>query len=495
MKTKTKIGWTATFLVFFSVIGCQKFLETPPDMRTVIDDPQKVSELLTSAYPRANYITFMESLSDNTGDKGPSAGAGTAVNRDPWMFQDVQNVSTDSPVNYWYACYRAIAAANQALKVIAEADNPADYVSQKGEALVARAYAHFMLVTLFARAYDPLTADTDPGIPYVTEPEDAVLKKYERHTVSYVYDQIERDLVEGLPLIDDTRYRVPKYHFTRAAANAFATRFYLFKQEYEKVIEHANNVFSGVSIVSLIRTVNTAAFRSMEYYAKQQWHTHFENPANLLLVEAGSIWGRSYASYRYGITTPLLGELFFGANVTGGTYAYMVYGGTELVYNIPKFREHFVTTTINAEYGNPYNMIPLFSGDEVLLNRAEAYAQMGDFDRSIEDLNTFASQKVYVSQNNPVYNPAQHTITRAKLRSFYGSDNLKQNLIDATLDFKRREFVHEGLRWFDILRHKLPVIHQTADRRETYVLGPNDPQRLLQLPEEVVLAGIQANPR
>lgn len=493
MKMKRNILLLASVSVVI-LAGCSKYLEETPDMRTEANTISKISELLTSAYPRANYIPFMEAASDNAGDKGPSAGSGVPVNRDPWLYVDVEDDQQDSPTYYWNAAYAAVAAANQALKSIEELSDTTGTSSLRGEALVARAYAHFMLVTIFSSVYDPNTAAIDPGIPYVTEPEETVIKQYDRKTVKYVYEQIERDLMEGLPLISDTRYRVPKYHFTTAAAHAFAARFYLFKQEYQKVVDHANRVF-GENIAPYLRYVNTASFRSAEYYSKQAWHTDSENPSNILLVEATSWWGRNYAGYRYGINTELLGELFYSNNVSGGQYAYMVYGGTELVYNIPKFREHFVRSGLNANYGYGYNMVPLFAADELILNRAEAYAMMGNNDKAIEDLNTFAAAKVYVNQNNPIFNPAAHSVTVSKLNSFYAGPSLQYNIIQAVLDFKRREFVHEGLRWLDVLRHRITVTHRTLDQQNTYILEASDPRRMFQLPQTVILSGVQPNPR
>lgn len=475
--------------------ACAKYLETAPDMRAEVDSPEKVSELLTSAYPRASYIPFLEAMSDNAGDKGSAAGSNVYINSDPWMFLDVRNRNVDSPDFYWYACYAAIAASNRALHVIEQADDPEAYRSHRGEALVARAYAHFMLVTLYAKSYNPITADSDPGIPYVEEPEETVLKRYERHTVSYVYDRIERDLLEGLQLIDDNRYSVPTYHFTTSAAHAFASRFYLFKQSYARVVQHASLVFPADAAVDYLRPINSVAYRSMEYLSKQANYTLASNPANLLLVEAPSLWGRSFTGYRYGFTQSLLSELFFSGNVTGGQYAYMIYGGTELVYNMPKFREHFVRTDINANFGVPYNIIPLLTAEEVLMNRAEAYAMLGEYDAAIADLNTFASQKVFVSDNQPVYVPQLHQITPAKLSNFYNTPILQSSIVQAVLDFKRREFLFEGLRHLDILRHDLPVTHVTFDGSDTYRLGPNDPRRALQLPQEVILQGMEQNPR
>ena len=87
----------------------------------------------------------------------------------------------------------------------------------KGEALICRAYAHFVLVNIFCQQYDPNYPD-DMGIPYMEKAETELDPKYERGTVAEVYAKIEKDIEEGLPLIDDAIYSVPKYHFNRKAA-------------------------------------------------------------------------------------------------------------------------------------------------------------------------------------------------------------------------------------------------------------------------------------
>ncbi len=475
-------------------VGCSKYLEKTPDQRTELDSESKIAELLTSAYPQANYIPFAEAASDNADDKGMIVGTAANTNANPWKFQDVEDNHQDSPTYYWYAAYKAIAVANHALEAIEKLKISQPNKSLRGEALLARAYAHHMLAILFSRDYDPETAKSEPGIPYVTETEKDVVKKYSRQTVAEVYDLIEKDLKEGLPLLDDNRYKVKKYHFTQAAAHAFATRFYLFKHDYVKALEHADRVL-GQNLTSYLRPVNQRSFASMEYYTLQQWYTSTENPTNLLLAEALTSWGRDLGSVRYGFSAKLLGELMFSKNITTGSFAYPIYGGTDYSLNIPKFREHFVKTSLNAGYGIPYNMIPLLTVDELILNRAEAYARTKQFDKAIQDINTVISQKVYYSSDQPQYVPQVHNINRTRVNQFYGSLDLEENMVKTVLDFKRREFLFEGLRWFDIVRHKIVVIHKSHDEKETYTLGKNSPMRMFQLPAEVALSGIELNPR
>jgi hypothetical protein len=466
--------------------GCKKFLEHPPDNRTQLNTPEKVSQLLGTAYPHANYMAFCESISDNVGDKGIGLLANTNI--DPFFFRDISENQQDSPEFYWNACYTAIAAANQALDACNKAPDPEHYVAQKGEALVCRAYAHFMLVTLFAKVYDPATADEDPGIPYVTEPENVVFKHYERKTVDYVYQMIEKDLEEGLPLIDDKMYSVPGYHFNRAAAHAFAARYYLFKKEYDKVIEHANAVFPGNNVVASLRPWNTT-YMNITYNELFARYAKDTEPANLLLTETSSLWARNYYRVRYGMESNVRSEVL-SSNVTGGNWAfiYQLYTAGTNNYLLPKINEYFVRNSVNADIGLPYVMVPLFTTEEVLFNRAEANAQLNNISAAIDDLNMYASTRI---RN---YNPGVNTITTSRIKSYYGISNTKDATIRTILDFKRAEFVQEGMRWFDMLRYKMPVTHETSEG-ETLTLAADDPQRVFQIPESASLSGIEPNPR
>jgi hypothetical protein len=478
-------------MLLLTMPACNKYLDVSPDLRAELNTPQKVGELLATAYPQASYIPFTESSSDNVGDKGQ--GTVEMVNSAPYQFKDITDTDQDSPVYYWNAAYKAIAAANHALEAIQKNGETAAYLPYKGEALLARAYAHFMLVTLFSQPYDKNSGNTLPGIPYVKTVEKTVIQKYERKTVGYVYEQIEKDIQEGLPLLNDGVYISPRYHFTSQAAHAFASRFYLFKGDYQQTLNHANLVFSNGSIRANLRQVNSPAYRSYQYRELQAQYTRADNPANILLVEAPTSWGRSYAGYRYSFSNAVLSDIFQTANVTAGYWAYNIYG-SELFYNIPKFREHFVRETLNAETGVPYNMIPLFSSEEVLFNRAEANTMLGNYEAAVDDLNDYAATRIIYSSVEPIYVPEIHEINLSKLRTFYGTGNIEQALLHCILDFKRVNFLSEGQRWFDLIRFRRGVEHQTSDHKK-FVLGPNSPMRVFQIPQEAQSSGIELNPR
>jgi hypothetical protein len=487
---KTILIKTAGLLIM-AFAGCNKFLEKEPDNRGKINTPEKVAQLLGTAYPQANYTSFAETSSDNVGD----IGAGDAfsqdlntTNADAYFFRDTRSVGEDTPEFYWFACYKAIAAANQALEAIAQASNPDLYKAQKGEALVARAYAHFMLVNFFSKFYDPASAASDPGIPYVTEPETVFIKQYDRKTVQFVYEMVEKDLLEGLPLIDDKTYTVSKYHFNSAAANAFASRYYLFKKDYDKVIQYASASVPGNNFTANLRPWNTTYLQIGFNDIPLRYAKATEN-ANLLLVETRSYWWRLNSFGRYAMTPAIRGQVLGEVPAAGGTWAFPSGYYSDNHFIVPKLDEYFVQVSVNAEIGDGYVMVPLFTVEEVLFNLAEAYAYKGQTNDAILILDGYLSTRI-VS-----YNPSAHALSSQKILRHYGTGDVREGLVKTILDYRRTEFLHEGLRWFDILRYKLPVTHTTFDGSQTITLAHDDPRRVFQIPATVKQSGIEQNPR
>lgn len=474
----------------FCIAACNKTLDKLPDNRAVITNVTQVTQLLTSAYPHATYMSFTEPLSDNAEDKGAAPASADPesyqINSQAYQYEDVTTVKFDSPVAYWDSCYTAIAVANQALLYCNGADS-ANYSAQKGEALLCRAYAHFMLVTLFAKPYDPATAASDPGVPYVTAPQNNVFQTYSRGTVASVYVNIESDLTRGLLLIQDKIYgTAPKFHFTMQAAHAFATRFYMFKQDYAKAITHATAVFGTTDPASLIRDQVTN-YATLQYAQLAIKYNSSTEPGNILLQETESAYFDNYASYRYGYGQGINVNFINAPNVTGGDYGIITYGATPQVFNFPKWNPYNVgDPTNNVRYG----VAPLFSMEEVLMNRAEAYVRTGNYPAAINDLNA------WISKNVKGYNPAANNITTSSAVGFYGL-SVDLSLIEAALDFKRVTYMQEGLRWFDIIRLKRPVIRYAGSDFSTIVatIAPDDKRRILQLPQEAAQYGVPLNPR
>ena len=240
---KNKYIYFIALSFLFTLSACNKILDELPDSRTEIDTPEEIQEFLFSAYPNRNYMYIAEIMSDNVSEKTSYLNV-SALNADMYFWRDNNEIDGEdnTPTDYWTSCYAAIAVANHALEYYEALPNSSKYNYLKGEALVARAYAHFMLAYLWCKPYNPTTAATDLGLSYVTTPEKEVFRKYTRISLKDYYQAIEKDLTDGLPLLDDSKYKQPRFHFTTQAAHAFASRFYLMKAEWDKVIENSNAI-------------------------------------------------------------------------------------------------------------------------------------------------------------------------------------------------------------------------------------------------------------
>ncbi len=483
-----------TYLILGGVLllvspSCKKYLDQTPDNRAEIDNVEKLSQLVATAYPSRDYLTFTEAASDNTEDKGVGIGTTTDAIDLPYAWQDVVGDGTNTSTAYWNACYEAIAAANQALESIEKENFGAAALPYKGEALVCRAYAHYMLVNLFAKSYEIGGANSTPGIPYVTKPETKVIQEYTRGTVASTYDNIKKDFEEGVKLLSASAYKVPRYHFTPAAGRAFGARLYLSLGEWQKVIDNATLTVGGNDFVNNMRPIST----TLRLSTGEEHRTNFMGSGqkyNLLLINTYSTYAR-FTSPRHGFGASLL-KMFQGAfNVTGKNLA-----NQNLSYGVPnytsyKYKENFFYTTPST--GFPYLTFAAFTVDEALMNRAEAYAELGMNNLALKDLTDFYTVRI------TGFNPTIDAVTQAKITAFYPAiTDPKQALITAILDAKKSQFLSEGIRWFDLIRRKMTVVHNNFDATgvESFAeLKSGDPRRVFQLPVEVVLSGIELNPR
>lgn len=491
-------------LVTVALSSCDDFLDQVPDNRADPKTPQAVGELLVSAYAETGYISFTELMTDNAGDVGKWSTSYDRTQEEAYYWKVVTGDDLDSPEGFWDAAYGAISICNHALEIIDKHKDEGDYDARKGEALVSRAYHHFMLVNIFAKHYDPATAATDMGIPYVTTRETEPLVDYTRLSVDSVYTLIERDMLEGMSLIDDTKYTVPKFHFTVSSTAAFAARFYQYRAkqgDWDKVIKYTNRILPAEP-TKLLRDWN-GTYADYTYAELEQAYTHSDQTCNLLLMGQVSIWGRYYSN-RYKITSAIFDRVLNGKKVYGtARLAYPIFGAS--VFNhIPKYKEHFKRESINASTGWPYIMAPAFTTDEALLNRIEAYVMTENYDKALADLNYYYSKRIDLEEYKPITDKITmdkvrkytSTIAPRKLQPCYELVSQDQkDFMEVVADARRQEFLEEGLRWFDIRRFKISVTHKSFNEKVVEELKSGDLRYQAQIPTQAISLGLTPNPR
>ena len=490
-----KIKITLFLLTLIGVSSCDEFLSEKPDNRTEINTPAKISEVLVNAYPEMSYFDIAETMSDNVFDSGMSETLQKNEQNYNWLIQtETNNIDTQS--YYWDACYKAIAYANTALQAIEELGNPSSLNPQKGEALLARAYSHFMLVSLWSKRYNPATAASDLGIPYVTVPETALIAPYKRNSVQEVFNFIQNDIEEGLPMITND-YKEPKFHFNKNAAKAFASRFYLIKGDWNKVIELSNDL--GSKPTGRLR--NFASYTNLSVNDQRVSYASSTDETNLLIVSANSIVGRSPRESRFYLSGDRYSEILgSGTSLFGKRWLYNFYSSnSSITVFLPKFYEYFKYSNVSAGIGDPYVAEVLLSNDEFFLNRIEAHVMTGQISLANDELEYFLSTRTVA------YNATTDKLTQAKvvakypviteeLTPFYTMTPVQTSYIKAIAETRRRDFIHEGMRWFDVKRFNIVVNHETYNK-PVNILVKDDNRRALQIPTHASSNGIELNPR
>lgn len=529
MKRNIKTYAYATLLLgAASLVSCDSFLDEMPDNRAEVDSEFKVEKLLVSAYPDRAYIMIAEMSSDNVDDYGVNNPNTDRFVDEVYHWQDGTESNNESSEALWSASYSAIAAANQALKSISELSDPNTVAMKeaRGEALLCRAYNHFILVNFFCQHYNPNTSASDLGIPYMEEVESTLMPHYERGNVAEVYQKIERDLLEGLSLVGESYYEQPKYHFNKKAANAFAARFYLYYGQWEKAREYASNVL-GSQPRLMLRDWAYQKTMVQDYEPIVNHYIASTLNCNLMLCTGMSAVGLAFGPYRY-YTRYSHGahlanyETGNAQNIWGsqGYYSPMkVYSATNLDRTIFwKLPYLFEETDPIAQIGYYRTVYPAFSGDEIILTRAEANIMLGNYDAACEDMTTWLQninttkyvltpQKVQDFYNSKTYaydgeNKMNSTIKKHLHPAFAidAEGSLQECMLQCVLGFRRIETLQTGLRWFDVKRYGIEIVRRIMDDKgnpETLVdvLKQDDPRRAIQIPSKVLSAGIQANPR
>ncbi len=472
------------FIVIVSVAGfssCDKYLEESPDNRQELKTLDDLSELLVSAYSEASY-NFIEWRTDNS----------VAILQNyqrQWLTENfnyepiTSYEGQDSPSYLWNLNYAAISHSNQALEGLdmIEGGDQVKRNAIRGEALITRAYNHFILASIFCQAYDNATASKELGIPYITAPEKALQVNYKRGTLKETYDLIEKDLVEAIPLISDEFYKgTGKYHFNKNAAYAFASRFYLWKGDYANCIKYSNMLL-GDGIVNIAFCRDYAeVFKGSSTEAMANNFINPDSQTNLLLVrKETSVVARYF--YGYQPTAKVFDNVYLKTIQQDGDKRDRRMGYSTGAVNPPKYVELFRYTT--ATTGYPYFVMNELRSEETILNRMEAYVNTGKINEALADYNVYAPTR---------YLGTGGKLTLEEIVKYYkGTD--KEAMMKFIISERRKEFFREGMRWWDIKRYKLSITHKDIAGNVT-TLKESDARKAIQIPAKAVANGIEANP-
>lgn len=137
------------------------------------------------------------------------------------------------------------------------------------------------------------------------------------------------------------------------------------------------------------------------------------------------------------------------------------------------------------------------------LNRIEALVMKNRIAEANTELGYFLGTRT--SGYNATTDILNETVVTAKyppvadeFTPFYALTDLQKSYIKAIAEARRRDFIREGLRWFDVKRFNLVVTHNTLEYGKVVknnVLVKDDKRRALQIPLRASDNGIEKNPR
>ena len=534
MKIKNIIYKGSLMLASVAILAsCSDQLDTLPDNRTTLDTPKKIAGLLVTAYPDRTPTLFNEWMSDNTDYMGAQNSQGNRGGDQYFFWQEQTEGGNDSPEQVWMLYYEGVYKANEALAAIEDQGGPKNDIlrNSKGEALLIRAYDHFILANEFCRPYNGKTSTKDAGLYYATGIADfsAAAEQSNRGTVADVYAKIATDIEAGIPLLNDT-YEVPKYHFNKQAAYAFATRFYLYYEKWEKAKEYADKLLGRNPAASLrdYRALQAMPLSKSEQAVKiAEAYCSASADCNLLVQTSVSNAGMALVpwliSKRYTLTNYLAETELFQSNNIWGTSSNLIWkpftvnsgeSNFALLMKLPREFEIRNTTT-GSGYLRTLNVD--FTMDEALLNRAEAEIMLGQNDAACADMTiwmknffntnvtlTPTSVQTYFKTVPYAYADAAKMVPSFKKHisprfTIDAEGSVQESLLQCLLNFRRIETVHQGMRWMDIRRYNIEIPRRLigANGRPSKNLDwleKDDPRQVVQIPQSIREAGVAGNP-
>lgn len=449
-----KYQYILGFIILFTT-GCKKFLDERQDksqaIPTTLADAQQLlnrDNVLITNHPMVgecssdNYF-----VTDANYNSIPAEFAKAPYLWEPELyFQNYQN-----DWSYLYSGVYIVHIAMETLsKVQRTADNAQEYDNVEGQAFFHRAHLYLCAALNWAKAYDPSYAASTPGIPLrmTTDFNEPSV----RATLEATYRQIESDILNAIPRlpIESIHPIVP----AKIAAYGLASRLYMAMGIYDKAGKYADSALQLKKDLLDYNTVNGSPENPFVKYNKEVLFVSTSPIPSLISSSRGVIDTILYSSYA---ANDLRKTLYF--KNTGNQRAY--------------FRGNYTGGGL------------FFCGialDEIILNKAEAFARSGDVQAAMNDLNTLLIKRFKTGTFIPLQaSSAQQALT-------------------LVLEERRKELLMRDLRWMDLKRlNRQPQFAKTLQRKlnnQLYELPPNSPRYALPLPAVVIaLSGMQQNER
>lgn len=469
-----------TVVLLFSSISCKKSFLDVNDNAVILRE-QYVADLKSlQHYLNGMYIILARDIygaafgpeiyTDLIADNIKPSNVNTFIQIPHYTWNQSPNKSSsDTNIDpLWKSNYQLIRSCSYVIEraEILKGENTAKANQIKGEAYCLRAFAHFILVNVFAQSYNYTPNGSHPGVPYITSWD--WNDSFTRNTVKEVYDEIINDLTEAISLLPASS--INKLTMNHYAAKALLARVYLFKEDWEQAKKLATEVTIAVPLL-------TSASYPSKLFTPEETEALFQLAPSSTQVIQGSYDTDFQSAYfssaaTFFIATKDIAMLF--KQDPGDSRNAWISSSIDGIDSIRKFPSNVIPGFGIDTYSQARSYYPsLLRSSEMFLTVSEAAANIGDENTA----------RIYLDLIRKRANPGASTTTAT------GAELLKIIHIE-----RRKELAFEGLRMWDLQRWKQDVKRIDAAIGAPLVLAyPND-KAVAPIPLIDVNSNISQNP-
>ncbi len=233
-------------LVVFLLSGCDDFLDVVPKGQNTLNSLDDLETLLNDDY--AQGWAVYEDLSLIINESYPAQSPSFYIEEGKGLIygymtydESIDRVSLSESNNLYAQTYEKITAYNVLISQIGDVEGDAARKGQLvAEAKTLRAWCHWILVNVFARAYTPERIN-EGGIPYVTDVNFEEVN--EKLSLGKVYEKLLEDLSEeNLSLLPDVPENIQRVG--KAFGYAVKAKVLLSMQDYAGALQAAETALS-----------------------------------------------------------------------------------------------------------------------------------------------------------------------------------------------------------------------------------------------------------
>lgn len=435
--------------------SCAEFLNERPNKNILVPETLDELQALLDASPRGmNDSPAVHQISSDdfvTTDNG-FAGFRNIIEQNAYIwneeiFQDFGGDWSTPYLQIFYANivldglnkYRALNQQEEERKKVIEA-----------RAKFYRGFAYYSLAICFATHPDnQLHSGRKLGVPLKLTPD--INEVISRSDLSETFKQILDDLeasIDHLPENYDFMTRPSK-----RAAYAMLSRVHLYLKNYQESLKYAELALSINNVLLDYNNLQTTSLFSF----------NLENPEIIYYNEMLTYsWGASTLS-------------FINPEI------YQMYQSNDLRRSI-FFRNRGFGNNFLGNYTGGIRMFSGLSNNEIMLNRAECLARLGEESLALDQLNLLLEKRFQQGTFNGITLTGENSVLKVILME------------------RRKELIFRGIRWADLKRFNTDPGFEVTLRRvimgKEYVLQPNSPRYVFPIPpQEINQSGIEQNIR